>query len=123
MRTQRSTQWLGLVLVGIVAGVLYDDAPRLGPPWVVLWVTVSVWRFRVMQHYEREILPRPAQEHLDFFRRQRAVWPATALVWGLTTLLYFDRAPLGDQYICWLTMAGLAMFSVHGLSTQLATMR
>jgi hypothetical protein len=42
---------------------------------------------------------------------------------GLTTLLYFDRASLADQFICWLIIAGLAMFSINVLSSQRATMR
>jgi signal transduction histidine kinase len=76
-----------------------------------------------MRHYEREILPLSTHEHLEFFRHHRLVWPISALVWGLTAVLFFDRAPLGDQYICWLTLAGLAMFSINTLSTQLQTMR
>jgi signal transduction histidine kinase len=51
------------------------------------------------------------------------LWPASAVVWGLVTLLYFDRAPLTDQFICWLILAGLAMFSVNRLSSHLQTLR
>jgi len=51
------------------------------------------------------------------------MWPASALVWGLTTVLYFDRSSLADQFICWLVMAGLAMFSINSLSSHAATMR
>ncbi|HET6345757.1 MAG TPA: HAMP domain-containing sensor histidine kinase, partial [Myxococcota bacterium] len=57
------------------------------------------------------------------FRRHRWVWPASALVWGLTTLLYFDRSSLADQFICWLILCGLAMFSINTLSAQVSTMR
>ena len=41
----------------------------------------------------------------------------------MVTELYFDRAPLGDQYICWLIMAGLAMFSINTLSARVRIMR
>jgi signal transduction histidine kinase len=66
---------------------------------------------------------RGGAEHRSFFARHRWVWPVSALVWGATTLLYFDRSSLADQFICWLIMAGLAMFSIHSLAAQLATMR
>ena len=62
-------------------------------------------------------------EHLAFFRRYSRLWSVSALVWGLTTLLYFDRTSLADQFICWLIMAGLAMFSINSLSSHLATLR
>ena len=45
------------------------------------------------------------------------------MVWGLSTLLYFDRSPLADQFICWLILAGLAMFSINSLSSHLGTLR
>jgi signal transduction histidine kinase len=77
----------------------------------------------VIHRYYAQVRARPADEHLAFFRRHQWVWPVTALVWGLTTGLYFDRAPLGDQYICWLIMAGLAMFSINSLSARLGVMR
>jgi signal transduction histidine kinase len=124
MRTQRTTRWLGLMVVAIVVGVLWNDAvPALGIAWLVAATAVTVWRFRVIRHYEQDVLPRATCEHLAFFRRHRLLWPATSLVWGLTTVIYFDRASLGDQYICWLILAGLAMFSINNLSMQLATMR
>ncbi len=124
MRTQRSTQWLGLLLVAILVGVLWNDAaPGRVIAWVVAAATVAACRFWVIRRYEREVLPRSTSEHLAWFRRCRLVWPLAAGVWGLTTVLYFDRAPLGDQYICWLILAGLAMFSINNLSTHLPTMR
>lgn len=124
MRTQRNTQWVGLLLAGVVVGVLWGDAPTawIGL-WLVLGVAVAAWRFGILRVYEREVLPEGSDEHRAFFLRWRLVWPASALVWGLATVLYFDRASLADQFICWLTMAGLGMFSINSLSSQLPTMR
>ena len=31
-------------------------------------------------------------------------------MWGLSTLLFFGKSPLADQFVCWLLLAGLAMF-------------
>ncbi|HET8745453.1 MAG TPA: HAMP domain-containing sensor histidine kinase [Ramlibacter sp.] len=124
MRTQRSTQWLALMLVAIVVGILSDDnePERLGA-WVGVWLLVAAWRLWVIHQYRTRVASQPTEAHLAFFRRNILVWPVSALVWGLTTELYFDRSPLGDQYICWLIMAGLAMFSINSLSARLGVMR
>ncbi|MEJ8837203.1 sensor histidine kinase [Ramlibacter sp. AN1133] len=124
MRTQRSTQWLALLLVAIVVGILSDDnEPERLAAWVVVWGAVAVWRLWVIHQYRTKVMAQPTEAHLAFFRRNRWVWPVSALVWGLTTELYFDRSPLGDQYICWLIMAGLAMFSINSLSARIGVMR
>lgn len=124
MRTQRNTQWMGLVLIAIFVGVLWDDAP---PPLLAAWLVpalgVQALRFWMIRRYDRGVRHLGTEEHLDFFRRHRLVWPASALVWGLVTILYFDRSSLADQFICWLAMAGLAMFSINTLSSQRALMR
>ncbi len=123
MRTQRSTQWVGVVLIPILVGVLWAEAP---PEWLVAWAAfgfaVAALRLWVIGRYEREVRHRGAGEHVAFFRRHRLLWPLSALVWGLTTLLYFDRSSLAAQFICWLILAGIAMYSINSLSSQLATL-
>ena len=124
LRTQRNAQTLGLLLMAVVVGVLWGDAaPVTLGAWMLLGIGVAGWRLWILRRYEREVMDRGTDEILAFFRRYRLVWPASALVWGLTTLLYFDRSSLADQFICWLAVAGLAMLSINNLSSQLATMR
>jgi signal transduction histidine kinase len=124
LRTARTTQLLGLFLVPIIVGVLWSD---------VAWPALALWsacalalagvRFAVMRQYVRDVAPLGSAEHLAFFARYRFLWPVSAMVWGASTLLYFDRSSLADQFICWLLLAGLAMFSINALSTHLATLR
>lgn len=124
MRSQRHALWVGLLLVALMVGVLWGDAqPVLLGLWAVAATGLIAWRFTITARYEREVLQRGPEEHIAFFHRYRPVWPASAAIWGLTTFLYFDRASLAEQFICWLTLAGLAMFSINNLSSQLATMR
>src|SRR3954447_10054148 len=112
LRTARTTQWTGLLLIPIFIGLLWDDAVV---PFLVVWIAgalaVTVARFHIISQYTREVMSAGASEHLAFLARYRWLWPVSALVWGLSSLLYFDHAPLADQFICWLMMAGLAMFS------------
>ena len=124
MRTQRTTQWIGPLLIAIIVAVLWGDvAPAALARWVAVAVAASALRFWVSHHYDRAVAQQPAGEHLAFFRRYRLVWPLSALVWGLTTLLFFDRSSLADQFICWLMIAGLAMYSINSFSSERATMR
>jgi signal transduction histidine kinase len=124
MRTQRSTQLVGLALIPIFVGVLWEEAGKgLLAAWALTACVVAGVRLWVINRYAREVVDRGAAEHVAFFDRYRAIWPVSALVWGLTTVLYFDRSPLADQFICWLIMAGLAMFSINSLSAKLETMR
>lgn len=124
MRTARTTQLAGLLLIPIFLGVLWDNA-SIGA--LMLWVSaalaVAVARFAVIRLYGATTEQQGAAEHLKFFGKYRLLWPLSAFVWGLTTVLYFDRSSLADQFICWLIMAGLAMFSINSLSSHLATLR
>lgn len=124
MRTQRHSQWVGFLLVAIIVGVLWDNAPpALLALWLALLFAAAAWRQALLHRYEHHVQHQGTDEHLAFFRRHRLLWPFSALAWGLTTMLYFDRASLADQFVCWLAMAGLAMFSINSLSSQRATMR
>ena len=124
MRTQRNSQWISLLMLTVTFGVLWGDAPRrLTAIWLLLGLAAAAARYWVLRRYEREVVHGDTGELLDFFERHRLIWPFSAFVWGLTTALYFDRSSLADQFICWLIMAGLAMFSINSLSSERATMR
>src|SRR5512140_2316853 len=120
MRTQQYTRWVGPVLVAVFAGILWGDVSftALGL-WIAAALGVSAARLATLRSYHREADRLGSDSQLAFFRRTQAVWIASALVWGLVTLLYFDRSSLADQFVCWLTMAGLGMFSMNSLSSQL----
>jgi signal transduction histidine kinase len=124
LRTARSTQLIGLLLIPIFIALLWDDAPMR---WLALWagsaVGVAAARFFMIRRYVVDVMPGDAQRHFAFFNQYRLLWPLSALIWGLSTVLYFDRSPLPDQFICWLMMAGLAMFSINSLSSHLRTLR
>ena len=124
MRTARTTQLVGLLLIPIFISVLWDDA-TLGALalWCTAAIAVAIARVLIIRKYVHEVMPQGAAALTTFFMRYRFFWPVSAFVWGLTALLFFDRSSLSDQFICWLIMAGLAMFSINSLSSHLATLR
>ncbi len=108
MRAARNWQFLSLLLVFVMLGVLWNDASAWAlTAWAIVAIAVSAVRVWMLARYAR--LPAAAQ--LPFFSRWRFLWPLSALVGAMATALFFDRAPLADQFICWLFMAGMAMFS------------
>ncbi|RYF67572.1 MAG: HAMP domain-containing histidine kinase [Comamonadaceae bacterium] len=123
MRTQRNTRSIGLLLIPAVVGVLWRDTSHT---WLFAWAAFALLvtgaRWWVLRCYERDVRGRGSDDHVAFFRRHRLFWPLSALVWGLTTALHFDHATLPDQFLCWLLLAGVAMFSINALSSQLVTM-
>jgi signal transduction histidine kinase len=124
MRTQRNSQWVALLLLAVILAVVWGDAsPLVTTAWVALGLVAAAARFWVLHRYDRDVVHRGTAELLAFFRRYRLVWPLSALVWGLATVLYFDRSSLASQFICWLLMAGIAMYSINSLSSERGTMR
>ncbi|HSV47599.1 MAG TPA: HAMP domain-containing sensor histidine kinase [Ramlibacter sp.] len=124
MRTARNTQPAGLLLIPVFVGAVWNDATvgAIGL-WLVAAAALAGLRLWMTRRYFTELVGQGAAAQLAFFSRWRLVWPFSALVWGASTLLYFDRSSLADQFICWLILAGLAMFSINGLSSHLPTMR
>lgn len=120
VREARNWQFLGLMLAAVVLGLLWNDAPPwLLGTWTAATVLVSTVRIWMLNRYAKL----PAPEQLLFFARWRFLWPLSAFVGGLATVLFFDRAPLADQFIFWLVIAGMSMISINCLSGHLVTMR
>ena len=123
MRTARNTQLVGVMLVPIFIGVLFDDNETVELTlWSLCALGIAGVRFSIIRRYVREVMIAGSRAHLAFFDRYRLLWPTSAFIWGASTLLFFDRSPLADQFICWLMLAGLAMFSINSLSSHLRTL-
>jgi len=123
MRTVRSTQYVGLLLVPLMVLVLWGSTPLPALlAWSVYAVAVAFWRVRAWDELARELARHDLVDPLALFNRRAWLWPLAASVWGLLALLHFNRAPLADEFIGWLVAAGLAMFGMNSLSAHLRTM-
>ncbi|MEJ7930685.1 HAMP domain-containing sensor histidine kinase [Ramlibacter sp. AN1015] len=124
MQSVRGTQVATLLLVPVYVGVLWEDVAGAALlVWALLAMLAMGARFWVTQHYARRAAQDSPTQQLAFFYRWSALWPAGAAVWGSTAWLFFDSAPLSSQFICWLLLAGIAMFGVNALSGHLRTVR
>lgn len=120
MRTARNWQYISLLMAAVVVAVLWNDTPAwvLGT-WATASVSVVTLRIWMLNRYAKL----PALQQLEFFLRWRFLWPLSAFTGGLATGLFFDRASLAEQFVCWLFLAGMAMFSINTLASHLQTMR
>jgi signal transduction histidine kinase len=124
VRVSGNTQVAIWVVIPIYVGVMWDDTQPLA---LVLWTLaalgVAVVRALVVRHYERHVSAADPDAQLAFYARARHLWTASALVWASSVGLFFERAPLSTQFICWLILASITMLAVNGLSPVLGTMR
>jgi signal transduction histidine kinase len=123
MANARTSQYASLLLIPVVFGVLFGDVPL----WeLLLWssaaLAISGYRLWFMMREAREIARSDTGGQLLFMRKYGFTWPLGAVVWGLTAALHFDRTPMSDQFICWLIVAGLGMFSINAFSAYIRAM-
>ncbi|WP_062482117.1 surface-behavior sensor histidine kinase ShkS, partial [Variovorax boronicumulans] len=51
-----------------------------------------------------------------FTDRYGFVWSTSAVVWGCSVLLFFERTPQVNQFMSWLIVAGVGTFPLNGLA-------
>ena len=124
MRMSSGAQVAIWVIIPILFGVMWGDTHTPGLLlWVLVAVAVAVLRALVIRRYEHRTMSAEPASQLAFFGRARHIWTASALVWGLSVALFFERAPLSTQFICWLMLASITMLAVNGLSPNLRTLQ
>lgn len=124
MSTARVSQYFALSLVPIMVLVLYRNvAPLMLWPWAAATLGVAVFRLWMMHHYDRCFANDNAARQQAFLRRYGLWWPVSAVMWGLSTLLFFDRTPLIDQFICLLIFVGIGAVSMSSFAAHRRTQR
>src|SRR3954465_3446545 len=89
MRIAGNTQAVGILLIPVFIGVLYDDHQAVAlVTWVICACAVAATRFSIIRKYVGEVGAAGSLAQLEFFRRYSALWPLSALVWGMSTLLF-----------------------------------
>ena len=123
MRTVSHLQYAGIGTIPLLVAVLWTDSPPGLAVWTFFAVLVAVVRYRIVRNYTAGVVARGVREHMLFFNRYRLIWPVSGMVWGFTVWLHFDRVALEAQFICWLLLAAMAMFSINNLSNHLPALR
>lgn len=117
MRASRGSYIFSAVLMPTMVLLSWGHVPA----WqLLLWLGFGllveagrVWFERV---YTTRYASREAGAQERFIYRYRHLWTASALVWGLSVLLYFERAPQANQFLSWLIVAGAVTFPLNSLA-------
>lgn len=124
MRVSRNTQVASLFMIPIFLGLMWGQVDHEGLlAWTLLTSSVALGRALMIRHFSIHVINAEPSGQLAYFSRWRHLWAASAVAWGLSAALFFDRADLSSQFMCWLILAGLAMFAVNSLAAHLPTAR
>ncbi len=108
------------MVIPIIVVVLYGDVDNLALfLWTLAAVGMTLWRYRVVNLYNREYAGASGAKLRDFTSRHSWTWTMSAVVWGSSMFLYFRKAPVYDQFICLIVLAGMAGFAVGAFSASL----
>lgn len=66
--------------------------------------------------YSLRYADRDAEGQLQFIEKYAYLWGGSAFVWGLSVLIFFNRAPVVNQFMSWLIVLGVATFPLNGLA-------
>ncbi len=122
MSTSRVSQYLALspILVLVLYGVVPGWPLAL---WTVTALSVAMFRLWIVRQYERCYVDGDATRQHDFMRRFGLWWPFSAVIWGLSALLFFDKTPLVNQFTCLLMIVGVCATSMGSFAAHRATQR
>lgn len=124
MTTQRSTHLIALLVMPVIFSMLYG---HVYPPGLVAWFVISIlltaYRWRYTKHYMRHLADADTYAQLQFRAQHAWTWPLASGLWGALVWLFFTQAPLFNQFVCWVTLASIGVFSATGYAAHLKTMK
>lgn len=124
MSTAKVSQYLALSLSPILVLVLYGVVPGWQLAlWTATALSVALFRLWIMHHYERHYAQGDTARQRVFMRKFGLWWPFSALVWGLSALLFFDKTPLVNQFTSLLMIAGVCAASMGSFAAHRPTQR
>ncbi len=117
MRSSKRSYLLSLALMPALIALGWDYVAQWELLlWAVVGVAATACRVWGEQRYTREYADSDSISLQAFVTRYRWLWSASGLVWGVGVLLFFERVPLLNQFMCWLILAGVATFPVNSLA-------
>ncbi|RYZ13149.1 MAG: HAMP domain-containing histidine kinase [Comamonadaceae bacterium] len=117
MSASRGSQLLAMALMPamVVLGWGHVETWQL-LLWLCFGLSVAMVRMYVERIYETQYASKDARTQELFIERFGMLWSASAFAWGLSILIFFERSPVTNQFICWLIVAGVATFALNGLA-------
>lgn len=124
MRNGRPALHSASMVIPVLVAILYNDVNNLGLLcWAMAAVVMTLARYRVISIYYRDYAGAGAGAGAarlrEFMSRYSWTWTVSAAIWGASMFLHFRKAPVYDQFIGLLILAGMAGFAVGAFSASL----
>ncbi len=117
MRSARGSYLVSAALMPAMVGLNWAYIPRWELiTWLVAGLIATACRAWGAQVYAVRYAGRSAAAQLQFTERYGFVWSTSAVVWGFSVLLFFERTPQANQFMSWLIVAGVGTFPLNGLA-------
>ena len=120
MRNGRPALHSATMVIPVMVAILHGDVNNLGLLcWAIAAVVMTLARYRVISIYYRDYAGSSAARLREFMSRYSWTWTVSAAIWGASMFLHFRKAPVYDQFIGLLILAGMAGFAVGAFSASL----
>jgi len=120
MRQSRPALHSATLVIPVFVAILYNDVNNIALLcWAMAAVVMTLVRYRVLNIYHRRYADAGAAQLREFMARYSWTWTMSAAIWGASMLLHFRKAPVYDQFICLVVVAGMAGFAVGAFSASL----
>ena len=124
MPTQQQTQIIALFVMPIVFALLYAHVNMLGLiVWAIASVSLALYRWRLTANYTKYLSESSTTDQIQFKKKNYWTWPTTAFLWSSLVFLFFGRAPIFNQLVCFVVLASIGVFSATGYATHYKTMK
>jgi signal transduction histidine kinase len=117
MRSASYSEFLTFVAICLIFAILYSQVDFLSLSlWTALTSMLLLVRLRNIKSYHQNKAEHSREEQIRLYDKQHIGWPLSAVLWGSLGFLFFERVPQENQFLCFLILAGIGVFSVHNLS-------
>jgi len=117
MRASRGSYFLATALMPMMVVLCWGHVPAWQLfLWLALGIAATLCRAWGERVYGMRYAARDSAAQQYFVHRYRNLWTASAIAWGSSVLIFFERAPQVNQFMCWLIVAGVATFPLNGLA-------
>jgi signal transduction histidine kinase len=124
MPTQQQTQTIALLVIPIVVAVLYGHVNMLALTiWAALSALLAIYRWRLTSSYTKHLIGSSTLSQIQFQKKNYWTWPSTAFLWSSLVYLFFGKAPLFNQLVCFVVLASIGVFSATGYATHYKIMK
>lgn len=124
MPMQRQTQIITLFVIPMIFGLLYGSVYLPGLyAWTLISTIFITFRWWISSQYMKFVYRADDAAQLKFRDKYSWTWSISAFLWSTLDWLFFGKASMGDQVICWVILAGIGMHSTTSYSPHLKTMK